>query len=35
MREYCDEIRQGKFPTDEHVYRMIEGEEQKFMELMK
>jgi 3-methyl-2-oxobutanoate hydroxymethyltransferase len=35
MREYCDDIRQCKFPTDEHVYRMIEGEEQKFMELMK
>lgn len=35
MREYCDEIRQGKFPTDDHVYRMIEGEEKKFVELMK
>jgi 3-methyl-2-oxobutanoate hydroxymethyltransferase len=35
MREYCDEIRQGKFPTDDHVYKMIDGEEVKFMELMK
>ncbi|MGO9571486.1 MAG: 3-methyl-2-oxobutanoate hydroxymethyltransferase [Desulfomonilaceae bacterium] len=35
MREYCEEIRQGKFPTDEHVYRMIEGEEEKFIGLMK
>jgi len=34
MREYCEEIRQGKFPTDDHVYRMIEGEEDKFLKLM-
>ncbi len=35
MHDYCDEIRQGKFPTGEHVYKMIEGEEEKFLELMK
>lgn len=35
MSEYCREVRQGKFPTDEHCYRMVEGEEEKFLELMK
>lgn len=35
MREYCEEVRQGKFPTDDHCYRMIQGEEDKFLELMK
>lgn len=34
MREYCGEVRQGKFPTDDHVYRMIEGEEDRFVKLM-
>ncbi len=35
MREYCKEVRQGKFPTEEHCYRMIGGEEEKFHTLMK
>ncbi len=35
MREYCDDVRQGRFPADEHCYRMIEGEEDKFLDLMK
>ena len=35
MREYCAEVRQGEFPTDDHCYRMIQGEEDKFLELMK
>jgi len=35
MAAYCDEVRHLKFPADDHVYRMIEGEEEKFMELMK
>ena len=35
MREYCKEVRQGKFPTEEHCYRMIGGEEEKFQKLMK
>ncbi|MEM5787143.1 MAG: 3-methyl-2-oxobutanoate hydroxymethyltransferase [Syntrophobacteraceae bacterium] len=34
MTEYCDEVRSGAFPTDQHCYRMIEGEEPKFLELM-
>jgi len=35
MREYCQEVRGGAFPTDEHCYRMLAGEEEKFLELIK
>ncbi len=35
MRNYCEEIRKGTFPGEEHCYRMIEGEEMKFLNLMK
>lgn len=36
MKEYCEEVRAGKFPDDkEYVYKMIEGEEEKFLTLMK
>lgn len=34
MREYCEEVRQGRFPAEEHCYRMIQGEEEKFLKLM-
>ena len=34
MSEYCEEVRAGVFPGDEHCYRMLEGEEPKFLELM-
>jgi hypothetical protein len=36
MKEYCEEVRGGQFPDDkEYVYKMIEGEEEKFLALMK
>lgn len=35
MKTYCEEIREEKFPSDEHCYRMIKGEADKFFELMK
>jgi len=35
MSEYCEEVRAGVFPGDEHCYRMLEGEEPKFLELMR
>jgi len=35
MKEYCEETRTGQFPKEEHCYRMIQGEEDKFVELMK
>lgn len=35
MKTYCEEIRKEEFPSDEHCYRMIKGEADKFFELMK
>jgi 3-methyl-2-oxobutanoate hydroxymethyltransferase len=35
MMEYCEEVRTGKFPGEEHCYRMVEGEEAKFLKLMQ
>jgi len=34
MKAYCEEVRQGKFPAEEHCYRMLAGEDEKFFELM-
>ena len=34
MRQYCEEVRQGKFPAEAHCYRMIAGEDEKFLKLM-
>jgi 3-methyl-2-oxobutanoate hydroxymethyltransferase len=31
MKEYCEEVREGKFPDDDYCYKMIEGEEEKFL----
>lgn len=35
ISEYCTEVRNGAFPTQEYCYRMVEGEEEKFLALMK
>lgn len=35
LKEYCADVREGKFPTDEHCYHMIEGEYPKFLEMIK
>ena len=35
MQDYVNEVRQGKFPTEEHWYRMVKGEAEKLMKLMK
>lgn len=35
MREYCEDVRAGKFPGEEHCYRMIAGEQEKFVEMTK
>ena len=35
MRQYCDEVRQGKFPAEEHCYRMIKGEDEIFLKMME
>ena len=34
IREYCEDVRSGRFPSEEHCYRMVPGEEEKFRELM-
>ena len=33
--QYCDDIRAGKFPQDEHCYHMLEGEHEKFLDMAK
>jgi 3-methyl-2-oxobutanoate hydroxymethyltransferase len=35
MKEYCEDVRTGRFPGEEHCYRMVEGEYEKFMALEK
>jgi 3-methyl-2-oxobutanoate hydroxymethyltransferase len=30
MREYVSEVKTGAFPAEEHCYRMLDGEEEKF-----
>ena len=32
MKEYVADVKAGAFPGEEHSYRMIEGEEEKFLE---
>ncbi len=31
MKEYCEDVREGRFPTDDHCYKMIQGQEEKFL----
>ena len=35
MKAYAAEVKGGDFPGDEHCYKMIEGEEEKFHELIE
>jgi 3-methyl-2-oxobutanoate hydroxymethyltransferase len=35
IKAYCDDVRKGAFPGDEHCYRMLDGEEEKFQALVK
>ena len=35
MKAYCEDVRQGRFPEEEHCYHMKEGQKEKFMEQMK
>jgi len=34
MKQYCEDVRKGAFPEEKHCYRMLEGEEEKFQQLM-
>lgn len=35
MKAYVKDVKESKFPADEHTYKMVEGEEEKFIKLMK
>lgn len=35
MKAYVEDVKTGAFPTDEHCYHMIKGEEAKFQDLIK
>ncbi|MFH1060042.1 MAG: 3-methyl-2-oxobutanoate hydroxymethyltransferase [Pseudomonadota bacterium] len=35
MRAYCHDVRAGGFPGEEHCYRMVAGEEAKFLALVQ
>ena len=35
MKDYCEDVRTGRFPGEEHCYHMIKGEEEKFEALKK
>ena len=35
MRTYVEEVREGRFPSAEHSYSMVQGEEETFAERMK
>lgn len=35
IQDYVSEVREGKFPTEEHYYKMIEGEAEKLQELIQ
>ncbi|MBU1343169.1 MAG: 3-methyl-2-oxobutanoate hydroxymethyltransferase [Proteobacteria bacterium] len=35
MKAYCADVREGRFPEDQHCYHMMDGEKDLFMEQMK
>jgi len=35
MKEYCADVKEGKFPEEQHCYNMIKGEKDKFLAHMK
>jgi len=35
LKEYCEDVRRGEFPTDEHCYRMLDGEQEKLLHMMQ
>lgn len=34
MKDYVKDVKTAKFPADEHTYKMVAGEEEKFLKLM-
>ena len=35
IKEYVQEVKKGTFPAEEHCYKMLKGEDEKFKELIK
>ena len=35
MKAYCADVREGRFPEDQHCYHMMAGEKEKFLAQMK
>jgi 3-methyl-2-oxobutanoate hydroxymethyltransferase len=35
MKDYCKDVREKKFPEDQHCYHMLEGEKKLFLDQMK
>jgi 3-methyl-2-oxobutanoate hydroxymethyltransferase len=35
LKTYVSDVRNGTFPTDEHCYHMMKGEEEKLKEVIK
>jgi 3-methyl-2-oxobutanoate hydroxymethyltransferase len=35
MKAYCEDVRSGNFPEDQHCYHMIDGEKEQFLADMK
>ena len=35
LKDYVHDVRSGDFPTDDHCYHMVKGEEEKFQDLVK
>ena len=35
MKAFCEDVRSGNFPEDQHCYHMIDGEKEKFLADMK
>jgi len=35
IQDYVSDVREGKFPAEEHYYKMIKGEAEKLQELIQ
>ena len=35
LKEYCDDVRAGRFPSDEYCYHMLKGEEERFRKMIE
>jgi 3-methyl-2-oxobutanoate hydroxymethyltransferase len=35
LKEYVADVRDGRFPEEQHVYHMLEGEEERFAEFVR